>query len=129
MKDEDSENWDTLHLYTYIRTINRALSVKNFLLVYFIGKTKLHGGASLFHPQIDVHSNSCLPCALCAPCYRFTSHKPAPPLLICFTTQQTDWQYSYYAKNIKGCLSSETIYIEHNTLVGRRFSTVFKILT
>ena len=53
---------------------------------------------------------------------------PAAPLLIRLTTQQTDWQYSYYAKNIKGCLSSEIIYIEHDTLVGLCFSTVFKIL-
>ena len=53
---------------------------------------------------------------------------PAPPLLIRLTTQQTDWQYSYYAKNIKGCLSSEIIYMEHDTLIGVRFSTVLKIL-
>ena len=50
---------------------------------------------------------------------------PAPPLLVRLTTQQTDWQYSYYAKNIKGCLSSEIIYIEYDTLVGLCFSTVF----
>ena len=53
---------------------------------------------------------------------------PAAPLLIRLTTQQTDWQYSYYAKNIKGCLSSEMIYIERDTLVGLHFSTVLKIL-
>ena len=53
---------------------------------------------------------------------------PAAPLLIGLTTQQTDGQYSYYAKNIKWCLSSEIIYIEYDTLVGLRFSTVFKIL-
>ena len=53
---------------------------------------------------------------------------PAALLLIRLTTQQTDWQYSYYAKNIKGCLSSEIIYIEHDALVGLRFSTAFKIL-
>ena len=54
---------------------------------------------------------------------------PAAPVLIRLTTQQTDCsRYSYYAKNIKGCLSSEIIYIEHDTIVGLRFSTVFKIL-
>ena len=39
---------------------------------------------------------------------------PAAPLLIRLTTQQTDCQYSYYAKNIKGCLSSKKVYIEHD---------------
>ena len=53
---------------------------------------------------------------------------PAAPLLICLTTQQTDWQYSHYGRNIKGCLSSEIIYIEYDTLVGLSFSTVFKNL-
>ena len=96
---------------------SRALSVKFFLQVHFIGKTKLHGGAQLFHPQIEFHSNFCLACALCVPCYMFTSYKPSSPIID--TIEQ-------HSKNIKRCLSSKIIYIERDTLVGLCFSTVFK---
>ena len=65
----------------------RALSVKIFLQVHFIRKTKLRGGAQLFHPQIELYSNSCLACALCLPCYRFTSQKPSSPIIDTFNNQ------------------------------------------
>ena len=49
---------------------------------------------------------------------------PAAPLLKRLTIQQT----VIMPKIIKGCFSSEIIYIEHDTLAGLHFSTVFKIL-
>ena len=51
---------------------------------------------------------------------------PAAPLLRCLTTQQTDGQYSYYAKNVEGCLSSEIICVEHDILIGLRVNPVFQ---
>ena len=55
--------------------------------------------------------------------------RPAAPLLRRLTAQQTDQQYSYYAKNVKGCLSSEIICVELDILIGLRASPVFQNLT
>ena len=38
----------------------------------------------------------------------------------------TDGQYSYYAKNVEGCLSSEIICVEHDILIGLRVNPVFQ---
>ena len=51
------------------------------------------------------------------------------PLVRRLTAQQTDQQYSYYAKNVKGCLSSEIICVELDILIGLRASPVFQNLT
>ena len=48
---------------------------------------------------------------------------PAAPLLRWLTTQKTDRQYIYYAKNVKRCLPRETICVEHDTLMGLRVSS------
>ena len=50
----------------------------------------------------------------------------AAPLLTRLTTQQTDQQYSYYAKNVKGYLSRKIICVEHDALIGLRVSPVFQ---
>ena len=42
----------------------------------------------------------------------------AATLLRWLKTQQTDWQYSFYNKNVEGCLSSEIICVELDTLKG-----------
>ena len=47
------------------------------------------------------------------------------PLLRRLTTLQTDRQYSYYAKNVKGRLSSGMISLKHDTLFGLRVGPVF----
>ena len=49
---------------------------------------------------------------------------PAAPLLRWLTTQKTDRQYRYYAKNVKRCLSKETICVEHDTLMCLRVSQI-----
>ena len=56
------------------------------------------------------------------------SHKPSSPIIemIKRKTPQTDRQYSYYAENVKGCLSSEIIYVEHDTRMGLQVSLVFQ---
>ena len=41
-------------------------------------------------------------------------------------TQQTHWQYSYCAQDVKGYLSSKIICVEHYTLIGLRVSSVFQ---
>ena len=51
---------------------------------------------------------------------------PAAPLLKLLTTQQTDQQYSYYAKNVRGCLSNEILCVDHDTLIGLRVGPVFQ---
>ena len=48
---------------------------------------------------------------------------PAAHLLRCLTTQKTDRQYIYYAKNVKRCLPRETICVEHDTLMDLRVSS------
>ena len=63
-------------------------------------------------------------CTDILPVHYLTS--PAAPLLRWLKTQQTDQQSCYYAKNVKGCLASKIIYVEHETLMGLRVSPVFQ---
>ena len=51
---------------------------------------------------------------------------PAGPLLKWLKTQQTDQQYSYYDKNVKGCFSCEIVCVEHDTLMSLQVSLVFQ---
>ena len=51
---------------------------------------------------------------------------PAVQLSRRLKMQQTDRQYSYYDKNVEGCLSSEIICIKHDTLMDLRVSPVFQ---
>ena len=47
-------------------------------------------------------------------------------LLRLLTAQQTDRQYIYYDRNIKGCLSSEIICVEHDMLIELRVRPLFQ---
>ena len=62
--------------------------------------------------------------------YRFVtsslSHQPSSPILKWLKTQQTDQQYSYYDKNVKGCFSCEIVCVEHDTLMSLQVSLVFQ---
>ena len=40
--------------------------------------------------------------------------------------QQTDRQYSYYDKDVEGCLSSEIICVEHDTPMDLQVNLVFQ---
>ena len=87
--------------------ISRALSVKKFLQVHFIEKLNYMAVLSFFIPKLNSIQTLVWPVLYV---YHVTGSQY-------WYVMQTDWQYSYYAKKIKGCLSREIIYIEHDILV------------
>ena len=97
--------------------LHRAPSVKIFLLDQFSGKLNYMAVLSFFIPKSNSIQTPVLPVLQCS-----------SALLLRCLTQQTDGQYSYYTKNVKGCLPNKIICIEHYTLVGQQVSPVFQII-